>query len=63
MDSLDKAIAHPTYGRKYNHLSKKKYAKILKIYSDPKFKAAFSLDKNRKSLKENIMFASCFLCG
>ena len=45
MDTLDKAVAHPTYGRNYDYLSKKQYAKILKTYSDPKFKAAFSLDK------------------
>ena len=31
--------------RNYDYLSKKQYAKILKTYSDPKFKAAFSLDK------------------
>ena len=51
MDALDKTVAHPTYGRNYDHLSRKQYAKILKKYSDPKFKAAFSLDKTRKMLK------------
>ena len=51
MDALDNTVARPTYGRNYDHLSRKQYARILKKYSDPKFKAAFSLDKNRKKLK------------